>query len=142
MIDERLTLDFRAGISQKTSVLYFDVLCTIHGVLDFEFGRKKLSPQMTTDSDTVFREESIGEGFKIVTVAVFEKILLLEKIGSFLTAIFKPNACSYKIFSKIEIVDPLFPLLTYLQHFAEKCTVFELYILQDKRLDAKIAICT
>ena len=51
----------------------------IHGVLDFEFGRKKLSPQVTTDSDTVFREESIGEGFKIVTVAVFEKILLFEK---------------------------------------------------------------
>ena len=50
-----------------------------HGVLDFEFGRKKLSPQVTTDSDTVFREESIGEGFKIVTVAVFEKILLFEK---------------------------------------------------------------
>ena len=49
---------------------------TTHGVLDFEFGRKKLSPQVTTDSDTVFREESIGEGFKIVTVAVFEKILL------------------------------------------------------------------
>ena len=46
---------------------------------------------MTTDSDTVFREESIGEGFKIVTVAVFEKILLFEKkIGSSLTAIFKP----------------------------------------------------
>ena len=62
-----------------------------HGVLDFEFGRKKLSPQVTTDSDTVFREESIGEGFKIVTVAVFEKILLFEnKIGSSLTAIFKP----------------------------------------------------
>ena len=59
-----------------------------HGVLvvDFEFGRKKLSPQVTTDSDTVFREESIGEGFKIVTVAVFEKILLFEKkIGSSLT---------------------------------------------------------
>ena len=50
-----------------------------HGVLDFEFGRKKLSPQVTTDSDTVFREESIGEGFKIVTVAVLEKILLFEK---------------------------------------------------------------
>ena len=68
------------------------------GVLDFEFGRKKLSLQVTTDSsssstdsDTVFREESIGEGFKIVTVAVFEKILLFEnKIGSSLTAIFKP----------------------------------------------------
>ena len=64
---------------------------TTHGVLDFEFGRKKLSPQVTTDSDTVFREESIGEGFKIVTVAVFEKILLFEKKnGSSLTAIFKP----------------------------------------------------
>ena len=63
---------------------------------------------MTNDSDTVFREESIGEGFKIVvTVAVFEKILLFEKkIGSSLTAIFKPTrVCSYKIFSKIEIVD-------------------------------------
>ena len=42
---------------------------------------------MTTDSDTVFREKSIGEGFKIVTVAVFEKILLFEKkVGSSLTA--------------------------------------------------------
>ena len=49
-------------------------LIVIHGVPDFEFGRKKLSPQVTTDSDTVFHEESIGEGFKIVTVAVFEKI--------------------------------------------------------------------
>ena len=67
------------------------LLLSTHGVLDFEFGRKKLSPQVTTDSDTVFREESIGEGFKIVTVAVFEKILLFEKkIGSSLTAIFKP----------------------------------------------------
>ena len=66
------------------------ILFTRHGVLDFEFGRKKLSRQVTTDSDTVFREESIGEGFKIVTVAVFEKILLFEKkIGSSLTAIFK-----------------------------------------------------
>ena len=27
---------------------------------------------MTTDSHAVFRRESIGEGFKIVTVAVFE----------------------------------------------------------------------
>ena len=66
------------------------IAITLHGVLDFEFGRKKLSPQVTTDSDTVFREESIGEGFKIVTVAVFEKILLFEKSGSSLTAIFKP----------------------------------------------------
>ena len=76
---------------------------------------KTCSPQVTTDSDTVFREESIGEGFKIVTVAVFEKILLFEKkIGSSLTAIFKPTRASYKIFSKIKIVDLLFPLLTYL----------------------------
>ena len=64
----------------------------MHGVPDFEFGRKKLSPQVTTDSDTVFREESIGEGFKIVTVAIFEKILLFEKkIGPSFTAIFKPT---------------------------------------------------
>ena len=72
--------------------LFSTLLCSpIHGVLDFEFGRKKLSPQVMTDSDTVFREEFIGEGFKIVTVAVFEKILLFEiKIGSSLTAIFKP----------------------------------------------------
>ena len=66
-----------------------------------EFGRKKLSPQVTTDSDTVFHEESIGEGFKIVTVAVFEKILLFEKkIGSSLTAIFKPIRVVTKSFSK------------------------------------------
>ena len=72
-----------------------------HGVLDFEFGRKKLSPQVTTDSDTVFREESIGEGFKIVTVAVFEKILLFEKkIGSSLTAIFKPTRVVTKFLVK------------------------------------------
>ena len=60
--------------------LRLSYFCTLfsHGVLDFEFGRKKLSRQVTTDSDTVFREESIGEGFKIVTVAVFEKILLFE----------------------------------------------------------------
>ena len=37
---------------------------TVHGVLDFEFGRKKLSPLVTTDSDTVFREESIGGRFQ------------------------------------------------------------------------------
>ena len=55
------------------------VVSPFHGVLDFEYGRKKLSPQVTTDSGTVFREDSIGEGFKIVTVAVFEKILLFEK---------------------------------------------------------------
>ena len=40
---------------------------------------KNYSLRVTTDSDTVFREKSIGEGFKIVTVAVFEKILLFEK---------------------------------------------------------------
>ena len=72
-----------------------------HGVPDFEFGRKKLSPQVTTDSDTVFREESIGEGFKIVTVAVFEKILLFEKkIGSSLIAIFKPTRAVTKFLVK------------------------------------------
>ena len=49
----------------------------------------------------------------------------------------KVNACSYNILSKITIVDPLFSLLKYLQHFAEKLTVFELQTLQDKRSDAK-----
>ena len=74
----------------------------------FRVWRKKLSPQVTTDSDTVFREESIGEGFKIVTVAVFEKILLFEKkIGSSLTAIFKLMRVVTKILSKIKIVDLL-----------------------------------
>ena len=43
-----------------------------------------LRSQVTTDSDTVFREESIGEGFKIVIVAVFEKILLFEKKNWFI----------------------------------------------------------
>ena len=76
-------------VQNQVSTIHFLIK---HGVLDFEFGRKKLSPQVTTDSGTVFREESIGEGFKIVTVAVFEKILLFEKkIGSSLTAIFKPT---------------------------------------------------
>ena len=51
----------------------------VHSVPDFEFGRKKLSPQVTTVSDKVFLEEFIGEGFKIATVAVFEKILLFGK---------------------------------------------------------------
>ena len=76
---------------------------------------KKLCLQLTPDSSTVFREESIGEGFKIVTVAVFEKILLFEKkIGSsFLTAIFKPTRVVTTFFSKITIVDPLFSLLKY-----------------------------
>ena len=66
---------FYAQNSVDSSLLH----TIVHGVLDFEFGRKKLSLQVTTDSDTVFREESIGVGFKIVTVAVFEKILLFEK---------------------------------------------------------------
>ena len=48
-----------------------------HGVPKFVFGKLKISLRVTTDSDTVFREKSIGEDFKIVTVAVFEKILLL-----------------------------------------------------------------
>ena len=94
---------------------------------------------MTTDSDTVFREESIGEGFKIVTVAVFEKILLFENWFVF-DRNFQANARSYKFFSKIDIADPLFPLLTYLYHFAEKRTVFELYILQVSVQMRKIAI--
>ena len=51
-----------------------------HAVPKFVFGKLKISSlRVTTDSDTVFGEESIGEGFKIVTVAVFEKILLFEK---------------------------------------------------------------
>ena len=113
-----------------------------HAVADFRVWEKKTcSPQVTTDSDTVFREESIGEGFKIVTVAVFEKILLFEKkIGSSLTSIFKPTCAVTIFFSKIEIIDKLFPLLTYLQHFAEKSTVFELYILQVSVQMRKIAI--
>ena len=37
----------------KVVVVYFQ-LSLGHGVPDFEFGRKKLSPQVTTDSDTVF----------------------------------------------------------------------------------------
>ena len=62
---------------------------------------KTYSPQVTTDSDTVFREKSIGEGFKIVTVAVFEKILLFEKkFGSSLTAIFKPTRVVTKLLVK------------------------------------------
>ena len=56
-------------------------------VLDFEFGRKKLIVKLILRWRLklwkvliqFFREESIGEGFKIVTVAVFEKILLFEK---------------------------------------------------------------
>ena len=65
---------YNVSLSQHT---YYCI--EYHGIPDFELGRKKLSPQVTTDSDTVFREESIGEGFKIVTVAVLEKILLFEK---------------------------------------------------------------
>ena len=76
---------------------------------------KKLSPHVTTDYDIVFREESIGEGFKIVTVAVYQKILLFEiKIGSSLTAIFKLMRVVANLFRKIIIVDLLFSLLTYL----------------------------
>ena len=33
---------------------------------------------MTTDSDTVVREESIREGFKFVTVAVFELLPIFD----------------------------------------------------------------
>ena len=59
---------------------------------------------MTTDSDTVFHEESIGEGFKIVNVAVFEKILLFEKnIASSFTAIFKPTRVVTKILVKLKL---------------------------------------
>ena len=59
-------------------------------------------PQLTTDSDTVFREESIGEGFKIVTVPFLRKSCE-KKFGSSLTAILN-NAHSY-LFCKIKIVD-------------------------------------
>ena len=57
------------------------VYLSVHAVPKFVFGKLKIttSLRVTTDSDTVFHEESIGEGFKIVTVAVFEKILLFEK---------------------------------------------------------------
>ena len=84
-----------------------------HAVPKFVFGKQKLSLRVTTtNSDTVFREESIGEGFKIVTVAVFEKILLFEKkVGSSLTAII---TLTRVVTGKIEIVDPLFLILNYL----------------------------
>ena len=39
----------------------------VHAVPKFVFEKQKLSLWVTTDSDTVFSEESIGEGFKIVT---------------------------------------------------------------------------
>ena len=55
------------------------ILYTPWPVPKFVFGKQKLSLRVTTDSDTVFREKSIGEGFKIVTAAVFQKILLFEK---------------------------------------------------------------
>ena len=55
-----------------------------HGVPKFIFGKLKISLRVTTDSNTVFREKSIGEGFKIVSVAVFEKILLFEKKNWFI----------------------------------------------------------
>ena len=60
----------------------------VHPLQKLVFGKQKLSLWVTTDFDTVFPEESIGEGFKIVTVAVFEKILLLEKKNWF---VFNPN---------------------------------------------------
>ena len=58
------TLFFSLNKSKATKiVLYFNTpyrnLC---------LGKKSYSLQVTTDSDTVFREESIVEGFKIVTV--------------------------------------------------------------------------
>ena len=72
---------------------------------------------MTTDSDTVFREESIGEGFKIVTVAVFEKILLFEKkIGSSLTAIFK----LMRVVTKFGAI-PLEVHIRLLPPFSDRC---------------------
>ena len=53
---------------------------------------KNLSVRVTSDSDSFFHEESIGEGFKIVTVAVFEKILLFpKKNGVSLMAILKSS---------------------------------------------------
>ena len=59
--------------------------------------------------------ESNDISHKIVDSAVFEKILLFEKkFGSSLTAIFKPTRVVTIFFSKIENVDPLFSLLTYL----------------------------
>ena len=77
--------------------------------------------EISSDSDHILRVDSIADSLKIVDSAVSEKILLFEKkFGSSLTAICKPTRVVYKIFSKIEIVDPLFPLLTYLLHFAEK----------------------
>ena len=42
-------------------------ICIWHAVPKFVFGKQKISLRVATDSDTVFREESIGEGFKIVT---------------------------------------------------------------------------
>ena len=56
-----------------------NAIYVLHGVPKFVFGKLKISLRVTTDSNTVFREESIGEGFKIVTVAVFEKIPYFEK---------------------------------------------------------------
>ena len=35
--------------------------------------KKTYSPWVTTDSETVFHEESIGKGFKFVTVSFLEK---------------------------------------------------------------------
>ena len=78
------------------------MLHSTHGVPDFEFGRKKLSPQVTTDSDTVFREESIGEGFKNRNRGRFweNPPFRKKKIGSSLTAIFKPTRVVTKFLVK------------------------------------------
>ena len=53
-------------------------------------GKKNLSLQVTTDSDTVFCEESIGEGFKVVTIAAFLRksfFFFFVKFGPSLMAI-------------------------------------------------------
>ena len=101
----RITSALNYGLSKQQ--LYNIVLHRLiqinlsHTVPKFEFGKQKLSLRVTTDSDTVFGEEWIGEGFKIVTVAVFEKILLFEKkIGSSFTAIFKPKRVVTKFLVK------------------------------------------
>ena len=70
--------------NMRGNAAYVAGLSTRHGVPKFVFGKLKISLRVTTDSDTVFREKSIGEGFKIVTVAVFEKNLLFEKKNWFI----------------------------------------------------------
>ena len=63
-----------------------------HGVPDFEFGRKKLSPQVTTDSDTVFSRGIRWWRFQNRNRSRFWKNPpFRKKIGSFLAAIFKPT---------------------------------------------------